>query len=323
VNYKISDRKNQSILNNLVIIDGFSSSGKSLFTPIFGHLQRCEQWQIDYKYEYIASLEALNKIDKDAAKGLLNIWTDNHIYDLFISRNINLRPTDMTSPYRDGLEEKYLKRLIKKDGDTVLDEIKDINPILVLHIHYIIGFSDILVNGFGDKLKLYAITLRNPIELIKIWYEGNWAKRIGADSRDYQLCIEKDSEMFPWFVSDYIDEYKEANDIEKSILIVYYFHKKMFDMIDNLEEKDRKKIMFVPFEKFTVNPDSYIDQVCSMLETRRNYNFSEIMVKLDLPRKNTQEIFSLNEFNEQYSKDISDKYINLLSFLSNEYKQFI
>jgi|GEM_PF-5806459 len=321
----ISDRKNQKILNNLVFIDGFSNSGKSLFSVIFGYLERCEQWQIDYKYEYIASLEYLDKITFDAAKGILNLWVDNHIYDLFISRGLNLRPTDVSSPYTDGLEKKYLERLHKKDGDIIVNEINEINPILPIHIHYIIGYSDVLLKAFDEKLKLYVITLRNPIELIKFWYEGNWVNKIGKIPREYQLCIDVEGMILPWFTADYKDAYIKASDLEKAILTVYYFHKKMFTMVQNLEETYKNKVLFVPFEKFVKDPDIYIDEVCKRLETTRSSDFNKIMKKVDLPKKyDSNHYLTSDSFIERYNDHkISDICKNMLLELESMYKEFI
>ena len=326
MNFKMDNRKNQTILNDLVIIDGFSSSGKSLFSSIFGYLERAEHWQLDYRYEYIASLEALGKIDRDTAKGLLNLWADNHIYDLFISRNINLRPTDVSSPYLVDLEQKYLNRIKKKDGDYIIDEIDNIKPILPLHIHYIIGYSDILLKGFGDKLKSYIITLRNPIELIKVWFEGDWVNKIGTKRREFHLCIEVNNKNYPCYTKDYIEEYEAGNDMEKSIMTIYYFHKNMITMLDNVEEKYRNKVIFVPFEDFSINPDKYIDELCLKLDTSRSSNFSEIMKKLNLPRNNeNNNLLGSSDFIEQYddSISISSKYIKMIYELEDMYKDFL
>ena len=64
-----------------------------------------------------------------------------------LSRNVNFRKTDMTSPYFNNLEDKYLKRLEAKEGEEIEKEIIQTMPILPLHIHYIFGYSNILLRS--------------------------------------------------------------------------------------------------------------------------------------------------------------------------------
>ena len=47
-------RNNLGIVNNIILIDGFSGTGKSLLGSILSHLPRAEQWQTDYFYEQIS-----------------------------------------------------------------------------------------------------------------------------------------------------------------------------------------------------------------------------------------------------------------------------
>ena len=97
------ERKKQNICNNIVVVDGFSRSGKSMVARMLGYLHRCEQWQTEYLYEFIAQMDGLNKISRDASEAIINMWVDIHIYNLMIGRNVNSRKTDSSSPYYDGL----------------------------------------------------------------------------------------------------------------------------------------------------------------------------------------------------------------------------
>ena len=47
-------RNNQIMAKNIVLIDGFSSSGKTLVAPTISHLKRSEQWQLNEIYENIS-----------------------------------------------------------------------------------------------------------------------------------------------------------------------------------------------------------------------------------------------------------------------------
>ena len=157
-----SIRKNLTLRKRLVLVDGFSGSGKSLICSILSHLPDAEQWQMDYFYEKVSVLNYLHKLQFKSAKALCEVMSDESIYNLFIGRNVNFRASDISSPLRNELKEKYLTRLKKPDKVTAIREIIKINPILILHIHYIFGYSKFLIDVFWDNLKLYLIVLRNP-----------------------------------------------------------------------------------------------------------------------------------------------------------------
>ena len=74
-------------------------------------MENVENWQIDYSYEQLATLHYLEKISEDSISAILKTRSDELIYNLFIGRNVNFRKTDMTSPYANFMEERYIKRL--------------------------------------------------------------------------------------------------------------------------------------------------------------------------------------------------------------------
>jgi len=319
------ERKKQNICNNIVVIDGFSRSGKSIVARMLGYLHRCEQWQTELLYEFIAQMDGLNKISRDASEAIINMWADIHIYNLMIGRNVNSRKTDLSSPYYDGLEKIFIERLLKPDGDIVLDEVKSINPVLPIHVHSILGFSDLLIKGFGNKLKLYIVSLRNPFELIEFFID--WTKRLCVDPRSFKFCIKNDNnEYFPFYILEtYQDLYKNGSNIEKSIVTIYCFHKKMFKMANSLNDSFKDRLMFIPFEDFVTNTDKYIDDICATLKTKRAEGFSNMMKREKLPRAyNMNNYFTLKDFLKKYKKDnISKEYINMLLELDLMYKNYI
>lgn len=305
------------------MIDGFSSSGKSLIAPIFGYLDRSEQWQLNETYEYISVLNYIGGVSDNSASALLCIEADKHLYNLMIGRSVNFRNTDISSPYNDGLYERYLSRTKESDGDRIIQKIKKGRPILPLHIHYIFGYSDIFLRSFNSKLKLYIVILRNPFHLIKLWYEGGNVSRICKLDREFELCFNHKGKEIPWFALEYADEYINSTDLEKAILTVYQLYTRIISMYNSLSDLRKKKMMIIFFEKFIINPELYIDKICDILETQRNDDFDKIMTKLSLPRKSEDaNSVSLNDFIESYKKELSDKFIGILKELDDKYLSF-
>lgn len=317
------NNKRQVLAKNIILIDGFSSSGKSLIGPILGYLKRCEQWQINSWFDHITTLYYLKKISHSSITALTKIWADQLIYNLFLGRNVNFRVTDHSSPYFDGLQKKYLKRLKEKEGKYAINKILRSKPILPLAVHYLYGNSKILFDAFENRLKLYLVCLRDPFVLITKWHNGNWTKRINKDYRFFEFRLNYKNQIIPWYANSYSTKYLKANDIEKSILTVYQLYKNVFSMYKKKNEIEKKKLLIIFFEDFIQSPNLYIDKICKTLNTERGKNFEKIMKKKFLPRKIiSQPITTINDFLKKYSKNISPVYNKMIIELNELYLEF-
>ena len=316
-------RDSQSLAKDIVLIDGFSSSGKSLIGPIFGYLERSEQWQVDDFYEYISILNYLGEVSSESLSALIKVNADKLLYNLSLGRNVNFRATDLSSPYYDNLQDLYLQRLNKKEGDSVSKEIIKYNPILPLNIHNMFGYSRALFDGFGDRLKLYIIMLRDPFVLIGEWHNRGWVNRLGSDNREFTLCINYNGNSIPWYALEYADQYLMSTDFEKAILTVYNLYNRIFKMYRNLTPKEKKKIMVIFFEDFELYPEGYINKICHTLNTKKSENFQYILQKLSLPKKNkAKELPSLKIFSNKHKKEIPENIYSLLQDLESDYLKF-
>ena len=315
-------RDNQKLLRQIVFIDGFSSSGKSLLCQLLSSLERFENWQIDYSFENIAVAHYLNKISYDAVDSILNTKSDELIYNLFIGRNVNFRASDQSSPFFIGNQNKYLNRIKDIDGSIILDRIKDNNPILPIHLHYIYGHTDILLNSLINKMGLYIIMLRDPFYLIKSWFESDWPEIIGNSKRDFHLNIKKNDLSAPWFTFDYFDQYINSNNFEKSILTVYHYYKKLFHMYEITEKKYRDKTMLIFFDDFISDPIKYIDKLCNLFNIKKNNNFFDLMKKFSLPREVDTTIAKREVFYQEFKNEINPEFIKLTDDLYQSYNYF-
>ena len=315
--------KRQVLAKNIVLIDGFSSSGKSLIGPILGYLKRCEQWQLNNWFDYISTLHYLKKISQSSVTAFTKIRADELIYNLFLGRNVNFRTTDHSSPYFDGLQKKYLKRLKEKEGKYAINKIIRSEPILPLAVHYLYGNSKILLKAFENRLKLYIVCLRDPFVLIQKWHDGNWPKKIEKDPRFFEFCLNYKDTIIPWYAKKYAVKYRKANGIEKSILTVYHLYKGVFSMYEKKSDKEKKKLLIIFFEDFIQFPNLYIDKICKTLKTEREKNFKKIMKKNFLPRKIiSQPITTIKDFVNKYSKNFSPVYNKMIIELNELYLEF-
>lgn len=314
-------RRNLDLAKNIILLDGFSSSGKSLMGPILSHLSRAEFWQIDYFYEQISVLGYLHKIPFNSLKAIVETRSDETIYNLFIGRNVNFRRSDESSPFYNKLEKKYLKRLYKKDKIYALREISKKNPYLICNIHFIFGYSKFLLDAFENRLSMYVLMLRDPFYLIDRWHQGNWPFRRVKDSLDFGLCIKVKNRIIPWYAKEYAAKYIGANSFEKSILTVYEYYKHVFKMFKNLNQKKNKKMQLIFFEDFVNYPEKYIDKISKKLSFNKQKQFKKIAIKL-IPKKKYNQITTYDFFNKKFSRIISPEYKKTLIRLNKLYLDF-
>ena len=277
-------RKNLDIVNNIILIDGFSGTGKSLLGSILSHLPGAEQWQTDYFYEQIAILDYLHQIPLQSAKALCEVKSNETIYNLFIGRNVNFRLN--ISPLRNELKDKYLTRLKKPDKVTAIREIIKTNPILILHIHYIFGYSKFLIDVFWDNLKLYLIVLRNPFYLIDYWYSTYNSPKRDKKNPDFFQYISIKKKLIPWYTREYSNAYLKANDFEKSIMVITELYKRIIKMFNKLNAQEKKRVKVIFFEEFLDSPQNDVDLIKKKLNVKTDKKFNDFYKKTIKEAKN-------------------------------------
>lgn len=314
----------QSLANNIVIVDGFSGSGKTLIMPLLSHFEDGEVWQIR-EVEKLCLLEYLDKIDYNAAKALIKMNFDQRIYELTLGRNVNFRVSDDSSVQNNLLQEKYEERIFDStERGDIVEVIKNKRPILVMDAHYIFGFSDLYLKSFEDNLSLYIFMKRNPIHLIAAYFKQDIDFRILNDPMAICVTVEINEKIIPYYAVEYYEEYLRANSLEKVILFVYNYHKMVDKMYMNLSSSEKEKFIFIPFEIFSSSPEEYLEIFEEKLNKSKSLTFDKMYHFLNLPREKEPLNFNLvNEIIQDNNINIEEKYYILLEEMIDEYKLFL
>lgn len=275
--------REQELAKNIVIIDGMSGSGKSLLAPVITSLERAEMWQFSPVIENMCILDSLGEIDHDAAKAMIRLECDMALYNSYISRNTNFRPSDDSGTQNNRTDVKHKLRLLRKDGDEIVGRISAENPIMTFMVHYIFPASSVLFDALGERLKLYIIMTRNRDELVSNWVKGGWSYRYNADPRDWQPCVKVEDSVVPWFTKEWANEYHKLSPKEQAIKVIDRFNEATKYAYSSLHIYYGKKLMFIPFEDYSKHPDKYIDEICKRLDTKRE-DTEGMMRQFSLPR---------------------------------------
>ena len=117
-----SDEK--AIINKIVIVDGIARSGKLLTGSLISSFKKMESLEFGENFEHFMSALSLKKCSNDFAKCYLINYLNQVIYNKMISRNINLRPNDITSVKNYYNPSQYKKRL-NRGKEFVLNHLTE------------------------------------------------------------------------------------------------------------------------------------------------------------------------------------------------------
>ena len=191
--------------NNLVAVTGISRSGKSMLAPIVSSLNRSENLQTDYTLEQYPDLNHLGLMSEHIAIYLMRYMVNFKIYDNQIGRNSNFRFTDWTSIWNTPDPRQYLRRLIKDEGDSVLENIKEENQINVYMFHNVLWHAKIFFKAFPD-IKIIHID-RHPIDIVYSWYKRSYGDKFYDKERSALTLIENGGNGIPYYAQSWLDEY--------------------------------------------------------------------------------------------------------------------
>lgn len=274
--------KRPSIAQEIIFLDGLTGTGKTMMGPILGSFRRVELGRLEHVYEYFCALDDLEKIDSDAAAFMISLYADLALYNSMISRETNFRFSDLSGVFSSPNFFEYIKRLFCKDGNIVLERIKQSKPILQIISHQVLGVMELAFQTFGDRLKVVEM-VRHPVYLLEHWH--SYIDRHGTDCRDFTVWIHHKGQAIPWFAHGWEEKYMVSNSMDKVIYSIEWLTKKVDGTIRNLSETERKQILTIPFEKFVLGPDPYIEKIAKLLHTEPTRATRQILRKQKCPRR--------------------------------------
>src|SRR3989344_7801208 len=115
---KINVGEKAPLVENLLIIEGITRSGKFLLANILSGIEEIEPVQYSGLLEQIPFLVSFGLIEQNTAKQLLRCEVDMRCYEMLIGRNLNYRLSDKSSIYNIPNYRKFLARTKIPDGES-------------------------------------------------------------------------------------------------------------------------------------------------------------------------------------------------------------
>ena len=200
-------------------------------------------------------------------------------YDGTVSREVNFRPGDLSSVFNSSKAIKYLRQLWMKDGQNVEERIENENPILFLTTHQLLSCMGSAFKAFGERLKIIEM-VRHPLYLLDHW--ESYIMMHGKNVRDFTVWLDESGESVPWFAQGWEQKYIESSSYDR---VVYSIEVLMQDIFKYAKSEARKdSIIFIPFEKFVLNPDPYTRDLENFLGAKMRPATRKILKKQRVPR---------------------------------------
>jgi hypothetical protein len=272
--------KNNTFKNDVIFIDGFWGTGKSIIAPIVGAMEGVEKQKIEHIYEYLCVLIYLNKIEADAADSLLKIYADLSQYNNLIGREVNLRWHDDSGPRNNPNSLRYVQRIFGKEGDKIIEDINEQNLALNVMSHMITQISEPLVNAYGNRLKIIEM-VRHPVYMVQHWY--SYLSKFDSE-REFTISFDHNNQKVPWFASSWKDKYVEMTVMDRALNSIIFLYDLLFKSLDNLNIQS-SNILVISFESFVMNTEDELQRLQDFLGRSHSNKIKKILKQQKIPRK--------------------------------------
>jgi hypothetical protein len=279
-------RRLHTFKNQILYVDGISGSGKFAVGSLVQSLERVETIRVEYILDHVCGLNKFGHITDEAAQALIRFYSDLRIHDGLISRDVNFRPSDLTSVLSGLKKSEYINRLHNKDGDIVSEKISSERPILHFMGHQIFCNSSAIFSALESRL-LFIEVIRHPLSLLHHWF--SYISKYGVDPRNFTLWINHRGVNLPWFARGIEEEYFLASNMDKCIYSIENLFRLRKNRISSMSQEELDRYLEIPFEHYVLNPNLYIDKICTILSTKRMTGFDQVMRDQKLPRKVTSD----------------------------------
>jgi len=150
-----------SFPGEIVLLDGLTGTGKTMLMRIIDSYESVSPPRFDYQLEQICIGISEHKIEPRAGTQLLQLLIDQRQYDLTLSRELNFRPSDLSSILKSNKRNTYLGRLLSSDVIKSMEILKHGKEKLFFVVHQLLETSTILDRLPNKSLKRVLAT-RHP-----------------------------------------------------------------------------------------------------------------------------------------------------------------
>lgn len=270
--------------NDVVLIDGQGRSGKNLIALIVSTMKRHEKMNLTSQLDYIGRFYNLEKLSHDAAVVSIRVLIDEKYFYSAIGRDTNFRVSDYSSVWKQGKITPLILRPLLKNEDKLLRKFVNNNVAYQDMTHDGLQAAALYFDALGNRLRIIHV-LRDPVENIYEQNKKNFGVRIGTDPREFQLTYTSATGTLPIMAIGKENLYSSGNQIERLVIMVANMLKRNVEGFNALEEKFKKNVYFLDFQKFIQNPNPDLDKLENFINDKYTKSLNRILRRESVPRK--------------------------------------
>ena len=274
--------RNSFLAPKVIFVDGLWGCGKTMLSPILSSMDRVELLSYTYELENICSLFYLKKISKNGAEAMIKFITDLKIYNTMMSRDVNFRPSDLSSVYNDANPKRYFDRLNEKGDELIPEKILNEKPILNIATHNMLAFSDPIFSALKDRA-CFVEVVRHPLYMIKQINLN--MERLMNTPRNFNLFFEFNKKTVPAFTYGWEKLFLNSNNMDKAIFYIQKITEKSNEKKRKIKTKYKNQVLTVCFEHFVINPNDYLKKIEQLLDSKTIKSTWDMLKKQNVPRK--------------------------------------
>jgi len=286
----LSVSRKPHLAKKIVMVGGQAGCGKSLFSRLISTLERVELPTFSYEIEHYCSLNFLQQLSLNAASTLIRMQTDLKLYNMMMGREVNFRPTDVSSVQLYHNPSQYFERLFKPGDEVIPDVVRKNNPILNLIIHNVLFISEPIWNALGDRC-VFVEVVRHPLYMVRQQYLN--MNKLIDHVRHFNIYYERRNKSYPYWAQGWEDLFDQSSDIERSVHYINQTTERVAKAKKTLRKKYQTNILTIPFEQFVLDPEPWMKKISLAIGSKITNNTKNVMFEQKVPRKKIGESIDL------------------------------
>jgi len=260
------------IINDIVIIDGLTRSGKFYLGKLIAGIKGLEYFINNSEAERIIAINKTGTLADVDASSLLSIAINEAIYHMAIGRNLNMRFDDGSSILNSFEKEIYINRQNK--GASGVDGLKTVtnykrSSVFIFHQSL---RSMSMIKRAMPKSKIVNIR-RHPVDIAYSWIKRGWGRRYGNDNLTFEPTYHHKREVVPYFAVNWAEEYLASNEHDRVVKSIVHMTEEESSVI----ESKQYDICCIYYDNLIEQPNKEMSKICSFLNRHPHDSMSEII----------------------------------------------
>ena len=296
---KVSIAEKPQLIKNPILLNGITRTGKFFVGRIISCSKNLEYFQYVSILDYLPYMERLGFINKDCAVSLLRANIDQHAYNMRIGRNLNCRLDDISNINNSYESDKYIKRSLTPINKELISNIKKRTRLPIFILHECLPNIKIYYDAF--PFFKWINLIRHPVDVIHSWYLRGYGHRYQSDPLFFSIRIKGVNGPIPWHAYKWKKEYETMSEMDRIIKTIYSITSMGKESYAGLHKLEKKKIIFICYEKMVTDPMNEIGRISRFLNTKPTKHLPNILSEERCPR------VLISDEREKKYKDISRK----------------